>query len=150
MGPPLGAPPAQPPVLGTILRPIPEVAGDAEGVLGRRRPASFATLPQTGPLRCCLGPSPVLRGQHRRWSRGYAPPSWRLVFRHKGGGLFGHYQQHYSNCTPFYFSVNRWTDGPPAEPEGCHQSIQELAVSAAPTRRPASGCGTSMVSLPGR
>ena len=75
MGPPLGAPPAQPPVLGTILGPIPEVAGDVEGVLGEEEARKLCNPPPTGPLRCCLGPSPVLRGQHRRWSRGYAPPS---------------------------------------------------------------------------
>ena len=49
MGPPLGAPPAQPPVLGTILGPIPEVAGDAEGVLGEEEAHKLRNPPPDSP-----------------------------------------------------------------------------------------------------
>ena len=67
MGPPLGALPAQPPVLGTLLGPIPEVAGDAEGVLGEEEARKLRNPPPDSPppvlpraLTCPEGATPEM------------------------------------------------------------------------------------------
>ena len=103
MGPPLGAPPAQPPVLGTILGPIPEVAGDTEGVLGEEEARKLRNPPPDSPppvlpraLTCPEGATPEM-------VRSLRSTIMKVSIYTQGRGVVCHYQQHYSNCTPFTF-----------------------------------------------
>ena len=64
--PPLDAPPAPPPVLGTLM-PIPEVAGDREGVLGEEEALRVRYPPPNSPppvlplaLTCPEGATPEM------------------------------------------------------------------------------------------
>ena len=110
MGPPLGAPPAQPPVLGTLLGPIPEVAGDAEGVLGEEEARKLRNPPPDSPppvlpraLTCPEGATPEI-------VRSLRSTIMKVSIYIPGRGVVCHYQQHYSNCTPLPFRRprSRW------------------------------------------
>ena len=110
MGPPLGAPPAQPPILGTLLGPIPEVAGDTEGVLGEEEAHKLRNPPPDSPplvlpraLTCPEGATPEI-------VRSLCSTIMKVSIYIPGGGVVCHYQQYYSNCTPLPFRRprSRW------------------------------------------